>query len=272
MRRGIRRGDCARPGTRARIGLVTSIRASAMGLSLSLLACSVGKGEGWVRSERLFLAECWNGPFDLRPTFFGANPHRDSLLIRVQRSDNLQENSDGLTIVVSDARAVRQILGQRLEAGLPPGVSPPGVPIVEDAAPPLVSLSLYLHNTCHGQNGTLYAVPPSDVDGPEEPAALLAQPDAGDPSEGDAASGPNVDPPSSEPPAEGYGITFEQLFSGDRNEQQAEERLTEARFEVLMADPRDREPGGRIPPEKVSVVKGAFRFFFQRGQPAQPFP
>jgi len=42
-----------------------------------LLACSVGEGEGWVRSDRLVIEDCWDGPFDLQPTFFGANPHRE---------------------------------------------------------------------------------------------------------------------------------------------------------------------------------------------------
>src|SRR5882757_8945895 len=41
---------------------------------------------------------------------------------------------------------------------MPPGVSPPGVPIVFNPDPAKVSLSLYLHNTCHQQNGTVYSV------------------------------------------------------------------------------------------------------------------
>jgi hypothetical protein len=47
-------------------------------------------------------------------------------------------------------------------------------------------------------------------------------------------------------------ITFDHLFSGDRNENNAEERLTEAHFDALVADPRDAKivstSGGAPPP------------------------
>jgi hypothetical protein len=47
-------------------------------------ACTVGEGEGWVKSDKLYIEDCWNGPFDLDPDFFGANPYREeSLLIRL---------------------------------------------------------------------------------------------------------------------------------------------------------------------------------------------
>ena len=52
------------------------------------LGCSVGEGEGWVRSERLYVEDCVNGRFDLGPDFFGANSFRgDALQIRVQRGE-----------------------------------------------------------------------------------------------------------------------------------------------------------------------------------------
>lgn len=209
-------------------------------LCWGLAACSTGEGGGWVRSDRLYVEECWNGPFDLKPTFFAANPYREEeLLIRIQRGDNIQELSDGLSVHVSDIGKIRdQLLGQAIEVGLPPGVTPPGVPIEADADPPLVSLALYLHNTCHAENGTIYAVGPDRVVG--------------------------ASPPST--------ITFTWLFSGDPNEDNADDRRTEATFEAVFADPRDLDSDGTIPAEKVSVVSGSFRFFFQRGPPAQPFP
>ncbi|MEB2311851.1 MAG: hypothetical protein OZ921_06715 [Sorangiineae bacterium] len=206
-------------------------RAAVALVSLALLGCTAGEGEGWVRSERLFIEDCWNGKFDLKPDFFAANPSRDTQMIRVQRGDNIEEMSDGLMAVVTDVGAIRRgMLGQALSVGLPVGVHPPGtgLPTTPSADPPRVSLALYLHDTCHGQNGTLYS-----IDGT---------------------------------------ITFNALFSGDRNESSADERLTDAEFEATFADPRDLQPDGTYPPERTSTVRGWFRFFFQRGQPAQPFP
>jgi hypothetical protein len=192
------------------------------------LGCTVGDGEGSVETERLYLQECWNGPFDLQPDFFAANPYREeSLLIRIQRGDNNQEASDGMSVIVNDLDTVRSRLNTPIPVGLPPGVAPPGQPLT-GAPAPLVSISLYLHQTCHEQNSATYSV------------------------RGD--------------------ITFKSLFSGDPNEEDSDSRLTEASFTNLMfADPRelvDAEDPAAVTSEPV---EGYFRFFFQRGQPAQPF-
>jgi hypothetical protein len=193
------------------------------------LACSTGEGEGEVKSDRLFIEDCWNGPFDLEPSFFGAEPAADSLIIRVQRGDNYEEVSDGLLVLIKDVDEIREAsLGGSLRVGLPPGVSPPGVPVVYDPNPPKVSLALYLNATCHSQNGTIYA-----VDG---------------------------------------NVSFESLFSGDPNEDDAEDRLTDAAFDATFTDPRDIGADGSYDAAHASVVRGWFRFYFQRGQPAQPFP
>jgi len=198
-------------------------------LALASLACSTAEGEGEVKSDKLYVEDCWNGPFNLDPTFFGANPYRDSLTIRIQHGDNLEEVSDGLIVLVNDIGTIRgEELGAELDVGLPPGVSPPGVPVKLLADPPRVHLSLYLHDTCHEQNGTLYST-----------------------------SGK---------------ITFDALFSGDPNESNADDRLTEARFDATFGDPRHVLSNGEIDPERSSRVTGWFRFYFQRGQPAQPFP
>ena len=218
-------------------------------------ACSVSEGEGEVRSERLFVKNCWDGPFNLQPTFFAANPFEDTMMIRVQRGEEAVEVSDGIFLVVNEGSRIREgLLGQSIELGLPAGVSPPGVPERLDLDPPLVSFALFLYETCHEQNGALYAV--------------------------------------------GGSITFESLFSGDPNETSAEKRLTEASFEATVVDPRDlttsdsagagsadagavdaaataTDAGGgglSYPAGHVSTVTGNFRFFFERGSPAQPFP
>lgn len=195
------------------------------------VGCTTGEGDGWVRSDRLFVENCWNGKFDLQPDFFGTNPASNTQTIRVQRGDNIEEVSDGLIVLVDQVGDIRGgKLGQDINVGLPVGVHPPGtgLPTTPNPNPPLVSLSLYLHDTCHAQNGTLYS-----IDGT---------------------------------------IAFKALFSGDPNESSSDDRLTEASFQANFADPRDLQADGTYPPDRVSAVKGWFRFFFQRGQPAQPFP
>ncbi len=209
-------------------------------LSLAPLACTVGEGEGAVKSDHLYVNGCWNGQFDLDPDFFGANPDQDeALMIRVQRGDNVEDVSDGLEVNVIDLQDVRQAIadaktggadGADFQVGMPPGVSPPGVPIVFNPTPPKVTLTLYLHHTCHQQVGTIYSI-----------------------------SGT---------------IHFTSLFSGDLNEGSSENRLTQATFtDISFADPRElvAAQDSMTMASLTSQVSGNFRFFFQRGQPSQPF-
>ena len=68
-------------------------------------------------------------------------------------------------------------------------------------------------------------------------------------------------------------IVFEHLFNGDRNEPNAEQRLSSAVFDVVVADPRRQPPGGGpIHEDSLSRLTGWFQFYFERGQPGQPFP
>jgi len=231
-------------------------------------ACSTGEGSGSVRSDRLFVKNCWDGPFDLNPDFFATVPFNDTQQIRIQRGDRPVEVSDGIILVVNDVAKIRSSeLGTPISLGLPIGVKPPGFPPRIELAPAEVSLSLYLYATCHLQNGALNSV-----------------------------SGT---------------ITFDHLFSGDRNENNAEERLTAAHFDALVTDPRDamlvaspsQAPadagapqsdaasgasdagadggtfvtyGGSVTVDygahQSSHITGDFQFYFQRGVPAQPFP
>jgi len=193
-------------------------------------ACSTGQGEGEVSSEKLFVRDCWNGPFDLGPTFFGANAfNSEQLAIRVQRGDNNQEVSDGLSVIIRQLQDIRETeIETPVQVGLPVGVTPPGIPIEANPDPPKVNLALYLHDTCYQQNGALYSI--------------------------------------------GGTITFHSLFSGDINESNGEKRLTDAEFDADFADPRDMLPDRTYEAGSVSRVTGWFRFYFERGQPAQPFP
>jgi len=228
----------------------------------------VGQGEGRVcagtKNEcngELSIKDCWSGPYDLQPDFFAAAPFRDTMQIRIQRSSDLHEVSDGLAVLVNEVSAIRPTnctvnsdcasqsckdgtctapevdgwhsergrRGQALEVGLPPKLLSeiaPGVPVGE---PPPVSMALYLQFSCHNQNIVLYAV-----------------------------SGT---------------IVFDELFSGDPNESVGAEKLTDARFDVIVADPRDANLETlEVPEDKSSPLTGNFKFHFQRGQPGQPFP
>lgn len=200
-------------------------------MTLLAMGCTVGEGSGTVASERLIVRDCWDGAFDLRPTFFAANAFsEEQLSIRIQRGADNMEVSDGLVVSIRELQTIRsESLGQPVAVGVPPGVHPPGAAWSTDPNPAVVSLSLYLHDTCYLQNGALYSVAGS--------------------------------------------ITFNHLFSGDADERVGEKRLTEAEFEdISFADPRDAQVDGSFDEAVVSHVRGRFRFYFQRGQPAQPFP
>ena len=127
-------------------------------------------------------------------------------------------------MIVNDLKEVP--LNTAIPVGLPNSVAPPGKPLT-GAKNPLVTLSLYLHQTCHEQNSATYSV-------------------SGD-------------------------ITFKSIFSGNPNEEDSEKRLTEAEFEVKFADPRELVNAEDPDAVTSDVVSGWFHFYFQRGQPAQPF-
>ncbi len=208
-------------------------------LALVLLpcACSVGQGDGYVRSELLRVRECYEGRFDLDPNFFAANPFKDTLTIRIQRGEQDVQVSDGLTLLVNDVPGIRrERLGVPLPLGLPVGVAPLGFPLPDAPSPPAASLSLYLNNSCRSQNSLLMAY------------------------EGE--------------------VTFTNLFSGDLNEENSVDRLTEGTLWARVIDPREAlpatpgQPGPAFvfPEERASYIDAGFNFVFHRGTPAQPFP
>jgi hypothetical protein len=191
------------------------------------MSCSIGEGSGSVRSDRIQAGRCWDGPIDLEPSFFAANPFENTVNLRIQRGEEAVGVSDGVSIVVNDVRGVRRTrLRQRLSLGLPEGVRPLGYPLVVEPTPPDASLSLYLNNSCRNQSVTLYA--------------------------------------------QGGWIQFEQLFSGDPNEDRPQDRLTAGSFHAELVDyspPSSDDEAGT-----GGILDGEFRFVFQRGTPAQPFP
>lgn len=238
MRRGAPRSGVPRAIVCAFRAVVFKPWAVVFGLSaLVVPGCSVGQGEGSARSDDLYVPGCWEGPFDLQPTFFGANPFDDTLTLRVQRGEREIGVSDGFTMLINNLRAVRTLgLDRDLPLGLPFGVTPLGYPLPPTPNPPAATLTLYLNNSCRRQNSLLYSV-------------------AGT-------------------------VRFSKLFSGDPNEDNADDRITRGSFRATVVDPRDAIPNTApdagvpytYPPGQTSVLEGEFDFVFHRGIPAQPFP
>lgn len=239
--------NCAGPARRraARAPYTLSSLAGSLPLVFALVvcallgsACSVGQGDGYVTSDRLFVNDCWLGKFSLKPNFFAANPFQDTLTIRVQRGEQDIQVSDGFTMLVNDVPSIRAagFPSGQLPITLPEGVTPVGYPLPEVPDPPAASLSLYLNASCRSQNSLLAAV-------------------------------------------DGW-VEFDKLFSGNPNEENADNRLTIGTFQVTVVDPRDAVPRAAgdagppftYPPERTSVIDGGFSFVFHRGTPAQPFP
>jgi len=236
--------------------------------------CSQGDGEGRVHGV-LNVDDCWKGRFELKPDFFAGVPYRDTLQIRLQNGGDFANFSDGVSILVDDIKRLRpdpnaadggvavvSDLGATLPVSLPPEVTPPGVPVVSIPNPPYVHLSLFLQKTCRTQNAALYAVDqvvlPTDgscdvpYDSDRDPYSACAVSSAGD-----GRTGKSV-------------ILFNHIFDGKPDESDANERLSEGCFDVYLADPRDIALP-QAPPCR-GHLRGNFRFFFERGRPAQPFP
>jgi hypothetical protein len=237
------------------------VRSLELALLLALSpACTLASGEGSVTGQ-LDVPNCWSGSFDLKPDFFAGIPYRNDFFFRIQRTGDYANFADGVAIHVSDVQVVRMQLGQPLVVGLPPGVSTPGVPVSADPNPPLVNLSLYLGRSCRSETPALYAV-----------KAALAQADGSCDISGPLTCGQNADVPAGSQEVTST-ITFTHIFNGNPEEPNATERLTEGTFDVYLADPRDVCPGGvGAPPRCRGHLTGSFKFFFERGRPAQPFP
>ena len=272
--------------------------------------CSLAEGSGSV-SGTIDVTNCWSGPFSLQPNFFAAVPSAtggvesganeaesptDALQLRIQNGGDFDSFSDGLAILIDDAGEVRgdplpdgmartSLLDQNLVVSLPVGVVVSGVPVTAVANPGIVHATLYLQKTCPTQNVALYAL--SDVTVNAD--GTCDRPDGGDPTLncGSAATLPDPDGGAIEPAVAGQGadaamstpttrtswINFQYLFDGNPDEPDARKRLTQATFELFLADPREVCPGGLGPPPRCrGDLKGSFKFYFERGQPAQPFP
>jgi hypothetical protein len=257
------------------------VRRAALFLLGPLLGgCSLGQGDGAVKSDALFAHDCWGrqvdathakgAGYDMQPNFFAAVPYRETLQIRVQRGTDITEVSDGLSVLIDDVCVVRKALGQACELG------------------------------------SWYDGPPTPTDDFADAGTSTGGGDAGAGATFKVAVPAGVHPPGSPstPPPDQladpplvhmalylerschnqnivlYGIsgtiTFTSLFDGVPNETSAAKKLTDvSQFDVDFADLRDVPLGEYVtdvPPDLRSRVTGSFRFYFERGQPGQAFP
>jgi hypothetical protein len=278
-----------RPGPFASLALVAGLAA------VLVPACSLGEGTGTV-SGTLDVPQCWSGPFDLKPDFFAAVPSSlDALQLRIQHGGDYQTFSDGLAILIDDAGRVRgdplpdgtsrpSLLGQPLGVAIAPGVTPPGVPVEPVAHPAIVHATMYLGRTCRTQNVALYAADAVSLN----PDGSCGRPDGGEPplacgtpaivsdagADGSTEGGGTADGGvGATGPSGASTIVFDSLFDGNLDESDAKQRLTDAHFDLYLVDPREICPGGLGPPPRCrGHLTGNFKFYFQRGRPAQPFP
>jgi hypothetical protein len=216
----------------------------------ALMGCSLGQGEGSVYSADLIAADCWGGSpvaadnaYDLQPNFFAANPYLTSLQIRVQRGTEQQEVSDGLAVQIDDVVPIREQIAANKAANLPPpsfvvalapGVVPPCTPITPPN--PLLGAPI-VHMALYLQ----YSCHNTNT--------ILY--------------------------SVGGSIIFSSLFDADPNEANAAEKYTDATFDVQVGDIGDvpvGEPATDVPLSRQTNLVGYFRFYFERGQPAQTFP
>jgi hypothetical protein len=268
--------------------------------------CSLGQGQGSVTGT-LNIPLCWSGSFNLDPTFFAAVPYNSagtdaaanapgavsSLEIRIQHGTTYESFSDGIFILVDNVHAIRgdppypSEIGKPLRLALSPEIVAPGVPIPAVADPATVSLNLYLNASCATEEIALYALDEVSLnangscDQPQDGPVTIECPtdtglaDAGATapvSEAGADANSGNDGAAPIPKTASSTITFQSLFDGNPSEANATQRLTQATFDAYLGDPREGCPGGTGPPPPCrGHITGTFSFYFERGQPAQPF-
>jgi hypothetical protein len=64
-------------------------------------------------------------------------------------------------------------------------------------------------------------------------------------------------------------ITFKHILRGDPSSEDTNSKRIEGSFNVTLEDPRHAEG---TPARNAGTLTGDFKFFYQRGGPAQPFP
>ena len=261
----------------------------------SFAACSLGQGNGSVTGD-INVPDCWAGQFNLSPDFFAAVPYRDSLQLRIQNGGDYQTFSDGLSILIDNTKIIRPQslpdggttageLNVDIPVSLPPGVTAPGVPIIATSNPARVHVALYLQRTCRTQDVALYALDSVTLNaangcdpgnGGEPIFTCPGQSADGTPPPTSSSDGGTGDAGTTAPVNGSIGhstINFTSLFDNDVDEARADLRYNAGTFDLYLADPREGCPGGIGPPPPCrGHLTGFFKFYFERGRPAQPFP
>lgn len=249
-----------------RLSAIAAVAAGLLSLVAFAPACTSPEGEGTTFGA-LDSPPCWQGPFDLAPDFFGTIAYRSSVLYRVQQSSDNESFSDGFTMAVEDIEKVKSQLDVPLIVTLPPEVTAPGIPIVPEADPGNVHLSLYLLKTCKTQTVTLHAV--REVSFDDVGAGCDVTPLPG------ATSDPACDSAPFATTGRGDGksrIVFHSIFAGDTATLASEPRRTRGCFDVYLADPREVSSKTLGPPRCRGHLRGTFDFLYRRSRPSQPFP
>jgi hypothetical protein len=250
---------------------VVCLSVIALAIAATAPSCSQGEGSGTIAGT-LNVPNCWAGSFDLDPDFFAAVPYRQEMMLRIQSGSDFETFSDGLTIHINDISKIRPDpahgnagrYNQPLRVDMPPEVTPPGVPVIAESDPAIVSIALYLQRSCRTQVVALHAV--DEVAIPTDGTCTVQAMRGVDPSQGCA--------PDKEAPA-GVGtgkslISFTSVANGKLDEETAAERLNAGCFDIYLTDPREAKAGEKPPCR--GHIRGSFSFFFERGRPSQPFP
>jgi hypothetical protein len=245
--------------------------------------------------------------YDMQPDFFAADPTAyNTLQIRVQRGSDLTEVSDGLIVNIDDIATIRAaISAASADGGTSSAAGDAGdAGVTGDAGTDgdagdwgLSDGGVLPSASCNG------SMSDQAVQGFPSACDTIAPPTGAATFRVDLPAGihppgsPTVPPPDivADPPLvhmslylerschnqnitldslDGW-IAFSALFDGDPDETSADQKLTDATFYVELGDPHDAPFGayaGDVPPGLRSRFCGSFRFYFERGQPAQPFP
>lgn len=254
-------------------------------LALFTLGCSLGQGEGGVASDRLLAKDCWCSGYDLSPNFFAAVPYRETVQMRVQRGTDYQETSDGLSMLVNDVRRIRgetggdSLLGKPIAVTIPRHIEILGGGRAWDPGEGCVPLPGEPGSDAGPGNGIVQSAWPMPCDTSKLPPEQPGDEIFSDPDHPLVHLALYLQQSCHNQNVILYAlrgrILFTSLFSGDPNEQVGSERYTQAVFDVEVGDLQDTPTNmtpDDIPAEKRSNVKGCFQFYFERGQPGQPFP
>ena len=214
-----------------------SLCLGALGVALAAHApgCAVGNGEGSVKGN-LTIPDCDAdlSHYDMRADFFAASVSSSQLIITIQHGGGSSEYTDTVTIAVQDYDAVQKAIE---DSGVMHEAS---FDISAFERPPGAPVSekpppVRLSALMRGSCGT-QRFNPGDV----SQVGLVATKGS---------------------------IRFSSIFHGSVQSRDTNDKRIQGSFNVEVEDPR----GWGTTPAK-GHLEGDFKFFYQRGGPAQPFP